>query len=320
MTKRHLTCSVVVTMIICSSFAPVAASAASDSVRGTHRYAVGEVTKTYVDKTRPTDANGTFPGSSSREISVLVLYPAKGIPGGAPVIGATPARKEAPYPLIIFSHGHTSDGQVYKMNLLSEIAAAGYVVAAPTFPLSSKGAPGGAVISDYQNQTEDLSLVIDKMIKLNRSNKALQGMIDQSQIGAAGHSLGAITTLGAAYSACCRDKRIDAVAAIAGMQLPFGDGAWAWPDIPIMLIHGDKDTRVPYAGSSAIYSEATGDKFLLTLLSAPHSPFFGAWQKVVSETTVDFFDRYLEGRRASLLQLKKDANVEGVAKLESARP
>lgn len=281
------------------------------------QYAVGEVTETFVDSTRPTDANGTYAGAPDRTLPVLVLYPAKGTPGGEPVEDAAPARKEAPYPLVVFSHGFTATGPVYESRLLRGIAAAGYVVAAPTYPLSSRDAPGGPKITDYANQPGDVSFVIDEMLRLNRRDPELRGMIDPKRIGAAGHSLGAITTLGVTYNSCCVDDRIDAAVPMSGLQLPFRDQPWAWPDVPLLLIHGDEDELVPYEGSTETYADASAPKHLLTLLGAPHTPFFGEWKPVIVAATVDFLDRYLEGRRAALGRLTKDANIDGVATLQS---
>ena len=49
--------------------------------------------------------------------------------------------------------------------LLTAWAAAGYVVAAPLFPLSSSETPGGPDGGDIGNQPGDMSFVIDQMLK-----------------------------------------------------------------------------------------------------------------------------------------------------------
>ena len=53
-----------------------------------------------------------------------------------------PIRHGHGFPLIVFSHGFGASGPAYAF-LLEMFVREGYVIAAPTFPLSSGGAPGG---------------------------------------------------------------------------------------------------------------------------------------------------------------------------------
>jgi len=314
--RRALLATVVVASVAVGAL-PAAGARASGKTAEARQYAVGALHRTFVDHSRPTDANGTAPALFDRTIPALVLYPARGEARGEPVDDAPVARKEAPYPLVVFSHGFTAKGPDYEARLLRGIAAAGYVVVAPTFPLTNRSAPGGARLVDYVNQPADVSFVIDEMLRLDRRPGRLRGTIDTDRVGVTGHSLGAITTLGLTYNACCTDDRIDAAVPISGLQLPFRDQPWTWPAVPLLLVHGDQDQTVPYDGSAAAYAAASPPKFLLTLVGAPHTPFTGAWQPVVTDTIVDFFDRYLEGERAALGRLEADGNVAGVATLQS---
>jgi len=43
-----------------------------------HVFAVGVRTEAFVDRARPTPANGAYPGSPSRALPTIVLYPARG--------------------------------------------------------------------------------------------------------------------------------------------------------------------------------------------------------------------------------------------------
>lgn len=296
--------------LVAGSAAPVVAP----SLAAAETYATGVRQFTFVDTTRPTAANGAFPAASSRTLETTVLYPAAGPPGGAEVPDAAPAVGRR-FPLVVFSHGFTASGPIYRF-LLRRFAAAGYVVAAPTFPLSSGAAPGGPAPGDYVNQPADVSFVIDEMLALDGDRQSeLSGTIQRTRVAAAGHSLGAITTLGFRNS-CCTDRRVDALVSIAGAQLPFPDGSVEDSSrTPTLLIHGEADDTVPYAASQAVFDAARAPKFLLTLLGAGHNPFFGPAGEVLVASTVNFLDRYLKGDRAALDELVAEGNQADVATL-----
>ena len=103
----------------------------------------------------------------------------------------------------------------------------GYVVVAPTFPLSSGTAPGGPSLADYREQPPDVSFVISRVLRLAR-REGLGKTIDRRSIGVAGHSLGAVTSLALVANGCCRDRRVDAAVAWAPIRLAFA-GAWFAP-------------------------------------------------------------------------------------------
>ncbi len=256
--------------------------------------------------------------------STAIYYPAQGPPTAEPVENAPPDTKDGPYPLILFSHGLGARGVFYQ-DVIKTWVSAGYVVAAPDYPLSNRNAPGGAsfgrAIGDTKNQPADASFVITEVIKLDKDGKQFGG-IDAKRIGASGHSLGGITTYGVTYSGCCRDKRVKAaipMSGLAGVVEPadqyFQDGA-----TPLLGLHGNQDGTVPYAAGTNAYGMAKAPKFLLTFIGAGHvSPFLGgtdAQATVLKKSTVDFWDRYLKGDKAALDKLRTDANLAGSASLE----
>ena len=282
-------------------------------------YAVGVRTESFVDATRPTDPNGGQPGRPSRTLQTMVLYPAQGEPSDRDVPDAPPARDSGPFPLIEFSHGFTANGPSYAP-ILRRLAAAGYVVAAPTFPLSSRGAPGGPSGADYKNQPADVSFVISEMLRLDGDGTSLlRVMVDPGKVAVSGHSLGAMTTLGVAYNTCCTDPRIKAAVPISGVEAPFPGGSFVYASrAPLLLIHGDADATVPYRGSEGAYRDASAPKFLLTIVHGPHTPFAGAAGEVIVKVMVDFFDHYLKGRDGSLEAITRQGNVAGTTVLSSA--
>lgn len=281
-------------------------------------YAVGSRSVVFVDTSRPTPANGSYAGARSRTLPTLVLYPARGAANGAIVPGATPARADDGFPLVVFSHGFTASGPAYA-GLAALFVRAGYVVALPTFPLSNGAAPGGPSIADYVNQPGDVSFVITQMLRLDHTKgDPFRHVIDDDEIGVAGHSLGAITTLGVAANTCCQDRRVDAAVSFSGIEL-FPNGKWfAQPTPPLLLVHGNADGTVPYGASVSIFGQAPPPKAFLTLIGAPHTPFLAPWLDPTARTVVDFLDGYLKHDRAALRRLASDGNVPGVASLQES--
>jgi fermentation-respiration switch protein FrsA (DUF1100 family) len=286
-------------------------------------YAIGTFTETFVDDTRSTVPNGSFPGADSRTLVTAVYYPATGAPGGDPKADAAPNRKDGRYPLILFSHGATANAGVYTAEA-TRWASAGYVVALPNYPSSSSSAAGGvtlaSAVADVKNQPADASFVIDEVLELNHTRSSpLDRMLDPKRIGAGGHSLGAITTYGLVYSDCCGDPRVKAAIPMSGLAGVVDDTYFEGKAVPLLALHGDVDPIVPYSAGSAAYADAKGPKFLLTFLGAGHvTPFIGgedAQANALYAATTAFWDRYLKGDRGALDRLR-EAQVAGATSLE----
>jgi predicted dienelactone hydrolase len=311
--------------VTAGALVPAAATVRAAGPATTRAFAVGTRTETFVDTTRPTMANGTYPGSPTRTLPTLILYPARGRPGPGDVPEAPPASGR--FPLILFSHGISSDGPAYEP-LLRQWVTAGYVVAAPTYPLSNGHTPGGsATVSDFPHQAVDVSFVITSVLALNRDpRRRFHDVIDPSKIAAVGHSLGAVTTLGASVNSCCADRRIRATVSISGIEVPFNGSFFTGrPVVPLLLFHGTADGTVPYPSSQRLFADAPSPKYFVTLDGAPHTFFRQAatadhpptsWEPVLVRSVLDFLARYLRAQRAGLVALRTDANVPGVASLQ----
>ncbi|MFN8037530.1 MAG: hypothetical protein U0V73_16540 [Acidimicrobiia bacterium] len=283
-------------------------------------YAVGKRTETFVDTTRATPRNGTYPGAPSRTLSTTIYYPATGDPSEPAAAGAPVDRRGAPYPLVLFSHGVGARALFYE-GLLRQWVRAGYVVAAPDYPLSNTQSPGGSTIRDVQHQPADASFVIDRVLALDAADGGLGGIVDPNRIGAAGHSLGAVTTFGLSYSECCADARIKAAIPMSGVAVLGTSEFFRTHHAPLLLLHGDADETVPYQGSVDAYAKASAPKYFVTILGGGHSPpFLGLDQQpatlVVDGATLDFLDAYLKGRTSELARLRTDAQVPGVSTLQ----
>jgi len=249
-----------------------------------------------------------------------IYYPTTGPPTDKPTPGAPFNTAHGPYPLILFSHGVLARGIFYSA-VLTKWASAGYIVVAPDYPLSNTNAPGGVDfgrgVADVKNQPADASFVISQVLKLDKTNKLVGGTVDQQHLGAAGHSLGAITTYGLVYSACCRDKRIDAAVEMSGIPAVVEPTANYFHGVktPLFGLHGSADPIVPYQADVDGFANASPPKYFLTFLGGGHiQPFLGGTDPeavALQKTTVDFWDRYLKGDTAALAQMKADAVVPG---------
>lgn len=162
-----------------------------------------------------------------------------------------------------------------------------------------------------------MSFVLTRVLRLARRDPSLMRTIDAHHVGAFGHSLGAITTLGVATNSCCLDPRIRAAVSFSGIELPFPGGSFfATPTPPLMLVHGDADQTVPYGGSVGAYQQSPAPKVFLTLKHAGHVPFLAPWLDPTVRSITDFLDGYLKRDRRALRRLATDGNAPGVASVQ----
>jgi fermentation-respiration switch protein FrsA (DUF1100 family) len=201
-----------------------------------------------------------------------------------------PLSGQAPFPLVVFAHGFAVAPSAYGP-LLAAWARAGYVVAAPTFPLESPTAPGGPDESDLVHEPADIRFVITQLLQ-----GALRRLIDPHRIAVAGQSDGGVAALAAAFDAGFRDPRIDAAVVLSGAQLP---GARVVGARPLLAVQGTADTINRPDNTRAFFATARRPKFLLWLLGAPHlQPYTtdAAYRAIVARASIAFLDHYLRGR------------------------
>ena len=256
-----------------------------------------------------------------RTLETYVRYPARGPVTSGDVRGAPAARSAGPFPLIVFGHGFAVTPSLYA-RLLRAWAAAGYVVAAPVFPLGNANAPGGPNESDLPNQPADMRLVISRMLAADdASSGPLSGLIARREIVVAGQSDGGDTALAVAYDPRFRDPRVSAAIILSGAEIPALGGFQIAPGgPPLLATQGTADTINLPSATDDYYDSAPAPKYLLRLLGASHLPPYSSNPTqlgVVKRVTIAFLDHYLEHRPGSLRTLLADGHVPGVATLDA---
>ena len=208
----------------------------------------------------------------------------------------------------MFSHGY--HGAPAKFSQLFDVwACAGYIVAAPQFPLTSnRGAPYDQ-LGDYLNQPSDISFVITQLL-----NGPLRDQIDSSRIGAAGLSLGGATTYGLVEAPCCRDPRLRSAAIFDGVRLPFVDPLGK-NSVPLLISHIDTDVAAPYSTAVEGFAEAASPKWFLTFFSGIHPEAYentpSPHDFTATQTSIDFFDLTLLEDSSARTRLFQDGDNPG---------
>lgn len=188
--------------------------------------------------------------------------------------------------------------------LLDAWARAGFVVAAPVFPLENASAPGGPDERDLVNQPQDMSLVISRLLLASASpDSPFHHLISPSRIAVAGQSDGGDTALATAYDPSARDPRVRAAVILSGAVDPFRpDFAFPRGGPALLATQGTQDTINPPSMTSHFFGRAGRPKFLLELPGAGHQlPYTepGEDLNAVERATTGFLKRYLEGDGAA---------------------
>jgi hypothetical protein len=254
-----------------------------------------------------------------RSLPTYVRYPASGGPSASDVPDAPAARTSGAFPLLVFAHGYDVTPAIYA-RLLDSWARAGYVVAAPVFPLESPGAPGGPTRSDLVNEPRDVSFVISQLrATSDRRAGPLAGLLDSSPVALAGQSDGGEVALAGAYSRGLADPRVGAAVVLSGAEM---SGAGGFPfhhgEPPLLAVQGTADQTNEPRFTYAFFARARRPKFLLRLLGAGHLPPYTGQQpqlSVVERVSIAFLNAYIKRTHAASHAIAKAGNVARVANL-----
>jgi hypothetical protein len=231
---------------------------------------------TLLNLTDPTRTTGTTPG---RHLPTLVFYPAIG-PGHGAETGSAPGLFHS-WPLVVFAEGYAVTPLTYH-DLIHSLAASGYVVAAPAFPLETKG--GNLNEGDLRNEPDDIKYVISQALAASAAP-------------------------------------VGPVIAMSASGFLTTDRFPAAPRHDLMVVQGTSDTVNPPADGDRLYATAPSPKAYLQLLGAGHLPPFTTadqWEPVVEAVIVDWFDAWFSGPYSGSAagRIGRDGNVNGVAQVQ----
>ena len=222
-----------------------------------------------------------------------------------------PSGAKTRLPLVVFAHGFDTTPGIYA-HLLDAWSHAGYVVAAPVFPVESANARGGADELDLINEPTDISFVISQLLT------RLNGVVNPDQVAVAGQSDGAEAALAAAYDERFADRRIDAAVILSGSEL---GGRTTWfpaGSPPLLAVQGTRDAINPPHYTTQFFRAARAPKFLLRLIGAGHLPPYTTNARqlaIVEHITIAFLNHYL--RSGTLEDLLRSGRHEQGARLTS---
>jgi acetyl esterase/lipase len=216
-----------------------------------------------------------------RPLPTMVFYPAMSIlaVGLGPTTGLPPALGR--FPLVLYSHGLSGSPQRVARTLVGW-AAAGFVVAAPSYPYTNEHT------RDYRrwdivHQPDDARFVLRSLLRLD---DPLRASIDSDNIAAVGHSAGGYTTTGLFVAG--HDPRLKAGVVLSGWRAP---GAFAGPPARMLFLQGTADPVVPMAKSRAAYARVPWTKRYLILHGVSHANYLRPGERgyrMMNDVVLDF--------------------------------
>ncbi len=255
--------TVVIVVYVATGPAQPAADSPSAAWLQSGPYAVGSREFSFVDTSRPTNANRDAPAKPERTFLTTIWYP------------ESAETDISDHPLIVHSHGILSNRNEMPY-LMQALASNGYVVLATDYPLSSGSAEGGATPDDVANQAGDIHFLINSVLNLAREEKPFNGNTDANRIGLSGYSLGGLTTNIATYHTRLREPRIKAAVSIAGLAAAFSPTFFSTTDIPYLAIAGTADALIEYRRQAADLPDKVSNASLITIEGGSHLGFLGA--------------------------------------------
>jgi dienelactone hydrolase len=223
-----------------------------------------------------------------RPLPTLIFYPAA---VRVPVRTAVPPAP-GPFPLVIFCHGLSGSAQRYA-DTLADWAAAGFVVAAPTFPHTSEFTDHFRR-PDIVNQPADARFVLGRVARLNETaGDPLWHRLDTDHLGAIGHSAGGYTVTGLFTAG--HDPRLRAGIIMAGWG---AKGAFAGSPATMLFLQGQADPIVPVASSRRLFSRVPWPKSYVLMRRDSHATYLwpgDVGYDAMNSLVIDFLRWTLEG-------------------------
>ncbi|HXJ65827.1 MAG TPA: hypothetical protein VNN79_18875 [Actinomycetota bacterium] len=255
--------------------------------------AVKESRTRFVDRTRQV-VSGEVVLASERVLSSEIWMP------------KSPGR----FPLVVFVHGFDTFPDAYA-RFCSQLASAGYVVVAPSFPLEDPTRGFGLNRDDLPNEATDVSFVIGAVRRGPLGRRLDRGT------AVVGHSDGADVALMVGYQRGRADPRVGAIVADAPDPMA---GALVRSRSPLLLVQGNADTVVPYSSSQTVFRQVSAPRLYLTLLGADHvPPIFGSskWTEPLDAAVADFLDATVADRGPAIGRLTTELHALPFTRLQT---
>jgi predicted dienelactone hydrolase len=205
-----------------------------------------------------------------------------------------PVADDGPFPVLLYSHGAGGHPSFY-INTMAHSASWGYVVAAPDHPSRNLAAGVGAVPDELTStDTEDLVATVEALNAANAdSSDLLYEAVDTAQLAAAGHSAGGGASARLALEGEVAGSRLATIIGQApsppvSLSAVIGDadateeernatlaaalGELTPPDLPVLLVAGERDAVIPLGRIQATYDWLGTPKQLVVLANAGHNP------------------------------------------------
>ncbi len=209
-------------------------------------------------------------------------------------------------PLVVFARGFEL-GPSHYVRFCSTLAAAGFAVAAPSFPLADEARGNSLDRADIPTEAGDVSFVIDTLTKGDLAPRIATGAY-----AVVSHSDGADVALLDGYGQGHVDRRLRAVVSDAPDAMT--DGVVA-SGIPLLLIQGNADSVVPYWNSQKVFTQVTAPTAYLTLTGADHFPPIAGgtkWTPTLDASVAAFLHAAVTGRPSTQ---RSSAAIDAVASL-----
>jgi pimeloyl-ACP methyl ester carboxylesterase len=195
-----------------------------------------------------------------------------------------------------------------------QLAASGFVVAAPDFPFTSANSEW-LDRGDVVNQAADVSALVTQLTDPATVPTELRGTIAPGPVGVVGHSDGGITAAAVAYNSSVADPRVGAAVILSGAAVMYGGSWFTTTSPPLLAIHGDADEVNPYWSSEQLFAQATGPRWLVAVRGGGHAaPFTTGWvEPEIATLIADFLHAQLQADAPAAARIEADANADGLA-------
>ncbi len=198
-----------------------------------------------------------------------------------------PASDAGPFPLVIFAHGFGAYPTEYQ-TILTHLASWGFVVAGPDFnergllaAFAGGGGDASTTTTDPASAEQAAQARIDSEAAIMTGTRELlaaqntepggllEGAVDATDVGVAGHSAGVTSAVAAAAT----DPNVKTFVAMSGGRAPGAGASLPTPDVPGMVMTGGLDQIASLDNVEGFYRSLSSPKRLVIIDDAGHNSF-----------------------------------------------